>query len=159
MNYRRLLPSLAHQKTTQLSLEVLSAPWRCSNLKRTRFRIWRGRNIWSWGMASLPQWCNSKRRTNSRYRWRKNSRPCHQCRQGRIWFSFSVSFPCTISFSLPYPRTWASPQKWQPWQRTIFFSLRIVYSVYKRYLDSPEKCHFGRRVAIHKLVIGKDDIH
>ena len=110
-SYRRQLPSLAYQKTTQLSPEMLRSPWRCSDLKKTRWRIWRRRNRWSWGMASLPLLCNIKRRTKSRNWWGKNSGPCHQCRQGRLCFSFSVSFTCTISFSLPYPRTWASPQK------------------------------------------------
>ena len=35
----------------------------------------------------------------------------------------------------------------------------IVYSFYKRYLESPKKCHCGRRVSLHKLVIARDDLH
>ena len=110
-NDRQWLPSLAHQKTMWISPEMLRSPWPCSDLKRTRCRIWRIRNIFSLGMASLPLWCNSKRRTKGINWWRKNSRPCHQCQQGSLWFLFSVSFHCTILFSLPYPRTWASPKK------------------------------------------------
>ena len=34
-----------------------------------------------------------------------------QRQQGRLCLLLSMSFPCTILFSLPYPRTWASPQK------------------------------------------------
>ena len=40
-----------------------------------------------------------------------------------------------------------------------FFSSRIVYSIYKWYLESPENCQFGRRVALHKLVIARVDLH
>ena len=85
--------------------------------RRTTFQkwrskiIWRRRNIWSWGMARLPLLCNSKRRTNLINRWRKNIGPWHKLRQGRLCSSFGVSFPCTIFFSISYPRTWASPQK------------------------------------------------
>ena len=32
------------------------------------------------------------------------------------------------------------------------FSLRIVYSIYKQYLEFTEKYNCGRRVALHKLV-------
>ena len=46
-----------------------------------------------------------------------------------------------------------------PGNGQYFFSSRIVYSVYKRYLELPEKCHCGRRVALHKLVIARDDLH
>ena len=53
---------------------MLSSPWHCSNLKRTRCRIWRRRNIWSWGMAILPLWRYSKWRTKRRNQWRNNSR-------------------------------------------------------------------------------------
>ena len=108
------LPSLSHQKKMWISPEIISLPWRCSNLKSTRCRIWRRRNILSREMASLPLWCNSKRRTKRRNRCIKNSRPWHQCRQGRICFFLSVAFPCTIFLSLTYPRTWASPQKEKP---------------------------------------------
>ena len=38
------------------------------------------------------------------------------------------------------------------------FSSRIVDSIYKRYLESLEKCHFGRRLVLHKLVIAGDDV-
>ena len=41
---------------------------------------------------------------------KKNSRPWHQRRQGRLCFSFSVSFTCTIFFGLTYPSKCASPQ-------------------------------------------------
>ena len=76
-NYKRQLPSLAHQKTTGLSTEMLSSHWRCSDLKRTRYIIWKGRNRWSWGMVSFPLWCNIMRRTKHINQWRNNSRPCH----------------------------------------------------------------------------------
>ena len=52
-----------------------------------------------------------------------------------------------------------SPQKQQPWQQTVCFSLRIVYSIYKQYLEFPEKCHCGRRVALHKLGIARYGLH
>ena len=110
-NYRRWFPSLVHQNTTRLYPDMLSSPWRYSYLKRTRFRIWIRRKTWSWGMESLPLWYNRKRSTKRRNQWRNNSGTCHQRQQGRLCFSFSVSFPCAIFFSIPYPRTWASPKK------------------------------------------------
>ena len=110
-NDRRQFPYLAHQKTTRISSDIFSLPWRWSILKRTSCIIWRRWNILLRGMASLQLWCNSKRRTKHRNWWRNNSGPWHQHRQGRIWFLFSVSFTCTIFFSLPYPRTPALPQK------------------------------------------------
>ena len=39
------------------------------------------------------------------------------------------------------------------------FSSQIVYSIYKRYLESPEKFHCGYRVALQKCVITRDYIH
>ena len=39
------------------------------------------------------------------------------------------------------------------------FSLQIFYSIYKQYLEFPGKCHCGRRVALHKLAIYRDDLH
>ena len=39
------------------------------------------------------------------------------------------------------------------------FSSRIVYSIWKQYLGLPGKFYFGRRVALHKLVIARDDLH
>ena len=56
---------------------------------------------------------------------------------GKDLLLLSMSFHCTIFFSIPHPRTWASPQKEQPWKWTVCFSSRIVYSIYKRYLESP----------------------
>ena len=91
--------------------EMLSSPWRCINLKRTRYRIWRIRNRWSWVMASFTILCNSKRRKKCRNEWKNNSGPWHKCRQGRLCFLFSVSFSCTLFFSPPYPIIWASPQR------------------------------------------------
>ena len=35
------------------------------------------------------------------------------------------------------------------------FSSRIVYSLYKQYLEFPVKCHCGRRIALHNLVIAR----
>ena len=58
-------------------------------------------------MDSLPLKKSSKRRTKRRNLRRKNSRTWNQHQQGGIFFLFSVYFPFTISFSLPYPRTWA----------------------------------------------------
>ena len=110
-NDRWWFPSLSHQKIRWISPEIPRLPWRCSNLKSTMCRIWIRRNRWPWEMTSLPLWCNRKRRTKRRNWWRKNSGPWHQHRQGRLCFLFSVYFPCTIFFSLPYPRTWASPQR------------------------------------------------
>ena len=76
---------------------MLSSPWRCSDLKRTRCRIWRRRNIWSRGMTSLPLLCNSKRRTKHINLWRKNSGPWHQLQQGRLCFSCSASKLTTLA--------------------------------------------------------------
>ena len=109
-------------------------------------------------MAILPLWCNIKMRTKRINRWINNSGPCNQLQQVSLWFLFSVSFTCTIFFSLTYPRTWVSPQKQQPWQWTIYFYLRIVYSIYNQYLEFPGKYHCGRRVTSHKLVITRDDL-
>ena len=39
------------------------------------------------------------------------------------------------------------------------FSSLIVYSICRRYLELPEKFHFGHRLALHKLVIARDDLH
>ena len=105
--------SLSHcsSKVSWSSLEMISSPWSCSDLKRTRCRIWARRKTWSWVMASLSLWCNSKRKTERINWWRKNSGPCHQLGQGRLCFSFSVSSLCTIFFDIPYPRTWMSSQK------------------------------------------------
>ena len=110
-NYRRRFPSLAHDKTTRIYPEMLSLSWRCSKLKMARCRIWIRRNIWSWGMSSLPQWCNRKIRAKRRNRFIKNSGLWHQCQEGRLCFLLRVSFTCIIIFILPYPRTWESPQK------------------------------------------------
>ena len=38
-------------------------------------------------------------------------------------------------------------------------SISFIYSIYKRYLESPKKCHYGHRVALQKLVIARDDLH
>ena len=43
-------------------------------------------------------------------------------------------------------------------RKYVFFS-RIIYSIYKRYLESRENCLYGRRVELHKLVITRDDLH
>ena len=42
---------------------------------------------------------------------------------------------------------------------SMFFFADCVYSIYKQYLESPEKCHCGHRVELHKLVIARDDLH
>ena len=40
-----------------------------------------------------------------------------------------------------------------------FSSSRIVYSIYKRYLQSPKKYHCGSRVSLNKLAMARDDMH
>ena len=42
-NDRRRFPSLSQQNTTQLSQDIISSPCRCSDLKRTRYKIYRRR--------------------------------------------------------------------------------------------------------------------
>ena len=108
--YRRQLPSLAHQKTTRLSPEILISTWRWSDLNRMRCIILRRSKTWSWGMARLPLWCNSKIGAKRRNLWISNSGPCHQRRKGSLFLSFSVYFTCTIFLIIPYPRTWDLPQ-------------------------------------------------
>ena len=39
------------------------------------------------------------------------------------------------------------------------FSSRIVYSMYKQYLELPENVHCEIRVALHKLIIARDDMY
>ena len=39
------------------------------------------------------------------------------------------------------------------------FFFADFYSIYKRYLEFPGKCHCGCRVALHKLVIATDDLN
>ena len=42
---------------------------------------------------------------------------------------------------------------------TACFSSRIVYYIYKRYLESTKKFNCGSRVSLHKLIIARDDLH
>ena len=133
-----------------LSPDMLISHWRCSHLNRTRWRIWRRSNRFSWGMASFPFWCNGKRRIKRRNWWRKNNGPWHQRRQVRLWFSFSVYFPCNILFSILYPILWELPQKYNIGNGKYVFlcvsltpSTRGIYSLQK-------KIHCGRRVPLHK---------
>ena len=105
----------------------------------------------------MPLWYNSTSRTKRRNQWRKNSGPCRQLRKGWLWFLFSVSFLCAIS-SIFHTQELGRPLKSNNLDNGQFFFLLIVYSIYKQYLEFPEKCHCGRRVALHKLVIARNDL-
>ena len=62
-----------------------------------------------------------------------------------------------LSYSVPQNLGVASKVTTLAMDSMIYFW--IVYSVYKRYLESPKKCHCGRKVSLHKLVIARDDLH
>ena len=57
------------------------------------------------------------------------------------------------------PQNFGFPSKVTTLAMDSMFFFQIVYSIYKQYLEFPGKCHCGHRVALHKLVIARDERH